>query len=382
MASPLNITSIPSARDPFLDPRTGLVKREWYMFLLNLFTLTGHGNNTIALDEVLIGPPRVDLVPDDSLTPSSGANQVSSLESDVAEIGKDLEALALSESLQTDLTEIEKELEALALPEVLSAFQSYVAENDKRVQALEMVPVHSPQMPHPLYAQFINTDDQYWSAADTIYPMTYDTTVYSENITTSNREAVFTASIALLVMTVTAVASGVIYPGMEISGTGVTAGTMIVDQLTGSAGSTGTYTVSISQVVASTTITGTVASKINVDSAGVYKVEYQVQMSNTDAQIHDIDLWVRKNGSDVSNTNSKISVNISHAGEDGHAGRTLLQFIQMADGDYIEIMWSTSDTTTGVTALAAQVAPVRPASPSIIVTVSLASGPTLQSTSA
>lgn len=120
MASPPNITSIPSARDPFLDPRTGLVKREWYMFLLNLFTLTGQGSNTIALDEVLIGPPRIDLVPDDSLTPSSGVSQVSSLESDVAEMVKELEALEMAGRG--------------------AIFESYMAENDKRVEALELAP--------------------------------------------------------------------------------------------------------------------------------------------------------------------------------------------------------------------------------------------------
>jgi len=56
-------------------------------------------------------------------------------------------------------------------------------------------------------------------------------------------------------MTVTAVGSGTVDVGEVITGTGVTAGTVVLAQLTGSAGSTGTYTVSASQTVASTTIT-------------------------------------------------------------------------------------------------------------------------------
>lgn len=69
-----------------------------------------------------------------------------------------------------------------------------------------------------------------------------------------------TASIAGNTMTVSAVASGGYAPGQTISGTGVANGTTIVSQLTGTAGSTGTYQVSISQTVASTTVTSSGAT--------------------------------------------------------------------------------------------------------------------------
>lgn len=72
----------------------------------------------------------------------------------------------------------------------------------------------------------------------------------------------FTASIATTgfvqpVMTVTAVGSGTLAVGQVLSGTGVLPGTTIMAQLTGSAGSTGTYLVNQFANVASTTITGT-----------------------------------------------------------------------------------------------------------------------------
>lgn len=66
--------------------------------------------------------------------------------------------------------------------------------------------------------------------------------------------AVFTGSISGTTLTVTAVASGTIYTGSYITGTGVTAGTYITANGTGTGG-TGTYTVSASQAVGSTTIT-------------------------------------------------------------------------------------------------------------------------------
>ena len=69
--------------------------------------------------------------------------------------------------------------------------------------------------------------------------------------------AQFTASISGTTMTVTGTPTGVIQVGMLISGTNVTAGTTITAAGTG-IGAAGTYTVSTSQTVSSTTITGTI----------------------------------------------------------------------------------------------------------------------------
>ena len=77
--------------------------------------------------------------------------------------------------------------------------------------------------------------------------------------------ASITASIAATTMTVTAVGSGTIYPGATIAGTGVTADTAIISQVTGTTGDTGTYLVTKSQTVASTTIT-TAAKDFAVDA--------------------------------------------------------------------------------------------------------------------
>ena len=67
-----------------------------------------------------------------------------------------------------------------------------------------------------------------------------------------------TGSITDDVLTVTVIGSGTVYPGTTISGTNVVTGTMIVSQLSGTAGGVGTYLLSIGeQTVASTTISGT-----------------------------------------------------------------------------------------------------------------------------
>ena len=53
-----NVTSITSSRVDFIDSRTGLMSREWYLFFLNLFTLTGSGGNATSLDDLQLSPPQ------------------------------------------------------------------------------------------------------------------------------------------------------------------------------------------------------------------------------------------------------------------------------------------------------------------------------------
>jgi hypothetical protein len=56
-SSQQNVTNIPSNRVDFIDPKTGLVSREWYRFFLNLFNLAGAGGNQTSLDDLQVGPP-------------------------------------------------------------------------------------------------------------------------------------------------------------------------------------------------------------------------------------------------------------------------------------------------------------------------------------
>lgn len=87
----------------------------------------------------------------------------------------------------------------------------------------------------------------------------------------------FTGSIALDVLTVTAIPAGNISLGMTITGSGVTAGTRIAQFLTG-AGGVGTYQVDISQAVSSTTITSYYERPLRINSGfvRVSELDYQV----------------------------------------------------------------------------------------------------------
>jgi hypothetical protein len=80
--------------------------------------------------------------------------------------------------------------------------------------------------------------------------------VIAANAGASVAAASVTASISGTTMTVSAVGSGALAPGQSLTGANVAAGTNIVAQLTGTAGSTGTYQVDISQTAASATVLG------------------------------------------------------------------------------------------------------------------------------
>jgi hypothetical protein len=53
----VDLTNITPPRVPLTDARTGLISREWYRFFLNLFQLTGSGQNTTSLTDLQLGPP-------------------------------------------------------------------------------------------------------------------------------------------------------------------------------------------------------------------------------------------------------------------------------------------------------------------------------------
>jgi hypothetical protein len=87
---------------------------------------------------------------------------------------------------------------------------------------------------------------------------------------------------------------------------------------------------------------------------------------------------MRKNGTNVADTNSRFSVPNRHGVIDGHLIGALNLFVELAPNDYVELMWATTNSATTIQYIGPQTGPVRPATPSAIVTVSLASVPSNQ----
>lgn len=228
------------------------------------------------------------------------------------------------------------------------------------------------------YGAFQDSTDQTDGSTAVAYFFRFNTTDYSNGISLSSRTASFTGSIATTTLTVSAISAGSIYPSMQISGTGVTAGTRIVAQLTGTTGGAGTYTVSASQTVASTAMTGDLPSRIQVAQDGVYNAQFSAQFINTTNDVQDIDIWFRKNGTDVANSNSQFGIKARKS--TGSASRLIAAlnfYLDLNKNDYFELMWRVSDSGVSLEQFPAVTAsgttPAIPATPSIILTVTFVS---------
>jgi hypothetical protein len=115
-------------------------------------------------------------------------------------------------------------------------------------------------------------------------------------------------------------------------------------------------------------------SRITVDHPGIYSFTFSIQFSNAGEQIHDVNVWLRKNDSgatgDVPDSDSKFSIIAKHGGINGNVIGTVNFVLQLAAADYIELIWATSNADAYIHAEAAASSPfTHPGIPGIICTV-------------
>lgn len=159
MATVPNITSIPAPRVPLIDERTGTISREWYRFLLNLFTLTGSGQNLTSLEDLQVGPPSQGI--DNYMVDPSPTG--STQESQIAEIDKRIQALESNNDFATITSE-------------LVAIQS-------EIEAINTVPPLTPTLRKSSYGAFHDTTTQSAAVINTAYAITFNSTDISNGVT-------------------------------------------------------------------------------------------------------------------------------------------------------------------------------------------------------
>ena len=115
-------------------------------------------------------------------------------------------------------------------------------------------------------------------------------------------------------------------------------------------------------------------SRLNVSQGGVYNVQFSVQFKNTTNDTQDVEVWFRKNGSDIANSGSRFGLAPrKSSGDPSHMIGALNYFVDLAESDYIQLMWRPSDVGVSIEHFAAGTSPTRPAVPSVIATVSFVS---------
>jgi len=116
------------------------------------------------------------------------------------------------------------------------------------------------------------------------------------------------------------------------------------------------------------------SSRLNVAQAGIYDIQFSIQFKNTTNDGQDVDVWFRKNGTNISNSNSRFHVPArKSAGDPSHLIAALNLFVSLATNDYVELMWRPSDVGVSIEHFATSSSPTRPAVPSVIATLSFIS---------
>ena len=108
---------------------------------------------------------------------------------------------------------------------------------------------------------------------------------------------------------------------------------------------------------------GTPASRIVAENSGLYSFSASFQLVSGSASVKNVWLWFRKNGTDVTNSAFKVSLDSGTAIKS--PSRSL--FFSLSAGDYIELMWASDDTNVTLDAIAATA--FAPAAPACVLTV-------------
>jgi len=116
------------------------------------------------------------------------------------------------------------------------------------------------------------------------------------------------------------------------------------------------------------------SSRLNVSQAGIYNIQFSVQLVNTINASVDIDIWFRKNGTNIDKSNSRFGLAPRKSlGDPFHLIGAMNFFVSLDTNDYVELMWRTSDVDASIEHYAASSTPTRPSIPSVIATVTFVS---------
>lgn len=108
---------------------------------------------------------------------------------------------------------------------------------------------------------------------------------------------------------------------------------------------------------------GSPTSRVYVDNTADYNIQFSLQLYSSNASAKNVSIWLRVNGTNVADSATVISIK-----DNGTATVAAWNFvINLAAGDYFELVWSADSTAVSIQFSAAS-AP-RPAIPGVILTV-------------
>lgn len=113
-------------------------------------------------------------------------------------------------------------------------------------------------------------------------------------------------------------------------------------------------------------------SRVTIANTGIYNIQWSAQFRNPTASEHDVTIWLRKNGVDVTGSAGVVLVPKKHGAFDGHTLPSWNFLVDSIAGDYYEFVWSTADTNVFISFEPAGSPP--PSTASVVLTVTQQSG--------
>lgn len=106
-------------------------------------------------------------------------------------------------------------------------------------------------------------------------------------------------------------------------------------------------------------------SRITFANSGIYNIQFSAQLDKSDSGDDSVDIWLMKNGANVSNSNTEMTL----VGNNGKHVAAWNWVVQVNSGEYYEIAWYSADAQVFLNYVASNTNPTRPAIPSVILTV-------------
>jgi hypothetical protein len=94
----------------------------------------------------------------------------------------------------------------------------------------------------------------------------------------------------------------------------------------------------------------TIASntRITAANAGLYNLQWSGQFENSDSSEHDVRIWLKISGSNLTGSTGFVAVPSKHGSTNGHVIVGWNYFINLTAGQYVELWWETDSTAVSI----------------------------------
>jgi hypothetical protein len=115
-------------------------------------------------------------------------------------------------------------------------------------------------------------------------------------------------------------------------------------------------------------------SKITVTNAGIYNLQFSVQLQNLDNAPQDVFIWLKQNGTDITGSTGLVGLPArKSAGVPFHDIKGWNYYLNMNANDYVQIYWSTTNVDVTIQTYPASGTPTKPSTASVVATLSFVS---------